>query len=390
MEVLEAVAKKSLNGNGGRKTSQVIYEALRKYITDKPEVPKTLPSISKLTQTFNANYRTVRAALNKLKDEGLILYEQNVGVIVNNGHGNGIKPNIKNAIAYIRWEGDAFCSAICEGIRRFCNQEDIRQDLVILDAMKNHKRLLEGLQSISHAVDGVLLMPYEVSEYRKELQELVDHDTDLVSLDRIVPGVRNVSSVTCDDFGGAFQVVSHLLEVHKRPVYYLGQTDAPSSVRNRYLGWIEAMNQHGYMTTDPYCVQIESKEYELATSRALGWSKQIEFAGRIFDDHKEDVYPVFGMNEYTAISVYKAASQRGLEISKDVFVVGFGDMPLAFNSKPGLTTVKQDPEALGYEGAKVLYEKTMGNINRPINCVLPVNTIIRESSLPSTTMEKVI
>lgn len=383
MDVLAAIARKTSNGNGSRKNSQDIYESLRKYISDKPDSLQTLPSISKLSQTFNANYRTVRTALNKLKDEGLILYEQNVGIVVNNARQNKIEPDVKNAIAYIRWDGDALCTSVCEGIRRFCSEGEVKQDLVILDAMKNHKRLLEGLLSISGAVDGVLLMPFEVSEYRQELQELIDHGTNVVFLDRIVPGVRNASSVTCDDFGGALQVVSHLLDTHKRPVYYLGQTDAPSSVRNRYLGWLEAMNQYGYMATDAFCTKIEYREYELSSSRALGWAKSIESAGHIFDGRKEGTYCVFAMNDYSAVAVYKAAAQRGLKIGKDVFVAGFGNMPLSVNSVPSLTTVDQNSTVLGYEGAKVLYDKTVGNIKYPINCILPVSMVIRESSVCS-------
>ena len=142
------------------------------------------------------------------------------------------------------------------------------------------------------------------------------------------------------------------------------------------------MSLHGYMNTDSHCVPIESKEHELSSSRTLGFSKTLEFAGKIFDKHKADVYCVFAMNDYAAISVYKAATQRGLKIGKDVFVAGFGNMPLAVNSTPTLTTVDQNPKELGYAGAKTLYDKTTGNIKKPINCIMPVDTIIRESSVP--------
>lgn len=377
MDVLRQISKKKK----GRKSSAEIYDYLRRYIKNKPPGQNKLPPIVELSKQIGANYRTVRAALNKLKDEGLVLYEQNTSAVINTSGFDSEQVDVKMAIAYIRWEGNAFCTAISEGVGRFCRENNGGHDLVILDAMKSHKRLLEGLLSISQVVDGILMMPFEVSGYRKELQILADNGTRMVFLDRIVPGVNNVSSVTCDDFGGAYQAVSHLLDVHKRPVYYLGQTDAPSSVRNRYLGWLEAMNEHGYMTTDPYCVPIKFKEYQMSSSRSLGWSKSIEFAGQIFDSHQEDIYCVFGSNDYTAISVYKAAAQRGLEISRDVFVAGFGNMPLSRNSTPKLTTVEQNPEQLGYEGAQLLYEKIAGNIKKPIHQILPVKTIIRQSSV---------
>ncbi len=370
MELIKRIAKE--NGKGGRKSSADIYEFLRKHINDNPSANKKLPTISEMSKGFGANYRTVRSALTKLSEEGLILYEQNSGAVINK----------RLAIAYVRWEGNAFCGAISEGVRRFCENTNDGHDLVILDAMKSHKRLLDGLSSVSHSANGVLMMPFEMEEYKHELQALVDDGVKIVLLDRTIPGIDNISSVTCDDFGGAYQAANHLLTTHRKPVYYLGQTKAPSSCKNRHLGWLNAMNEHGYFDTDKYCISTIPSEEKMSSSRPFAFAELVESATKMFEEHQEDTYCIFTSNDYEASAVYKAAAKKGLEIAKDVFVAGFGNMPLSENLSPKLTTVEQSPEKLGFEGSLILKEMIDGNLDAAIHRILPVNLIVRQSSLP--------
>jgi DNA-binding LacI/PurR family transcriptional regulator len=370
VELIKRIARE--NGNGGRKRSADIYKFLRKHIEDNLLGDEKLPSIREMSEGFGANYRTVRSALTKLNEEGLILYEQNSGTIINK----------RLAIAYVRWEGNAFCGAISEGVRRYCENTNGGHDLVILDAMKNHQRLLDGLASVSHSANGILMMPFEMEEYRHELQKLVDDGVKIVLLDRTIPGIDNISSVTCDDFGGAYQAVDHLLTAHKKPIYYLGQTEAPSSCKNRHLGWLSAMNEHGYFDTDKYCVGTEATEGKMSSSRPFAIAELVASATNLFEEHQEDIYCIFTSNDYEASAVYKAAAKKNLQVGKDVFVAGFGNMPLSENLTPKLTTVEQTPEKLGFEGSQILKEMIDGNIDAAIHRILPVNLIVRESSLP--------
>ena len=82
-----------------------------------------------------------------------------------------------------------------------------------------------------------------------------------------------------------------------------------------------------------------------------------------------------------ARGVYYACEKFGLKIAEDVFIAGISNLPFAQRLSVPLTSVDQNLEKVGYESAKILYEKMLGILPKPIHRVLPVNLIVRESSL---------
>ena len=72
----------------------------------------------------------------------------------------------------------------------------------------------------------------------------------------------------------------------------------------------------------------------------------------------------------------------GLEIGRDIFVVGSGDLPFAKRLPVPLTSVRTLPttEQLGYEAAQLLHQHMNGENKEPIRRLLPVDLIVRASS----------
>ncbi|MEW6623359.1 MAG: LacI family DNA-binding transcriptional regulator [Bacillota bacterium] len=76
---------------------------------------------------------------------------------------------------------------------------------------------------------------------------------------------------------------------------------------------------------------------------------------------KEPPDGVFAFNDTLATGVIKAVLSKGLNIPKDVAVVGFDDIPLAPYLTPSLTTIGSSSFDLGKEAA----EATLGPIGNP-------------------------
>jgi LacI family transcriptional regulator len=55
-----------------------------------------------------------------------------------------------------------------------------------------------------------------------------------------------------------------------------------------------------------------------------------------------------------AIGAYRAAAARGLEVPRDVSIVGFNDMPFVDQFRPPLTTVRIPHRELGRRAAGLL------------------------------------
>ena len=96
---------------------------------------------------------------------------------------------------------------------------------------------------------------------------------------------------------------------------------------------------------------------------------------------EEDVTAVFCDDDILAGGVYLAARERGIEIPRDLSVVGFDDLDFARVLAPPLTTVAADAEALGAAAFEALKRDLAGD-RPPEEQVLPVALRVRESTAP--------
>lgn len=333
-----------------------------------------LPSICALAKEWNTNYGTMKTAYKLLENEGIINYQSRRGAVVS----HDLDSPKKTAMCYIRWQGDAFCFELNKGIKRYADENDI--ELIVIDAMHSDKRFLDILRHPPESVQGMVVVPESEDRYEEAVNSAISQDLQIVFLDRIIPGMQ-VSSVCSDHFSTAYLATDHLLEHHDIPVNYLGSTQLLSSTRYWVEGWSAAMNKHNFSDFMPYLFDLDKISKDLERRRLSHQEILIEAAGLIFDSSKQDIYSIFAGNNYIARAVYFAAEERGLEIGRDVFVVGTGDAPRCDNLKVPLTSVWQNTEQVGYEGANLLHQHIEGKIKHPVHRLMPVKLVCRESSL---------
>ena len=87
-----------------------------------------------------------------------------------------------------------------------------------------------------------------------------------------------------------------------------------------------------------------------------------------------------------AIGALRFACEMGLQVPRQLSVVGFDDIPQAAFTCPALTTISQPKLEMGHVGANLLLELIEGRtITSNQDAPLPVKLIIRESTAaPST------
>ena len=348
-----------------------IRQQLRKTInTGSLKVGDRLPSIYALAEKWKVNYRTVRSAIDLLEKDGLVVYRPNNGTVV----ADIAVPNKQLVLSYVRWQRDAFCVNISNGIRKYCQEHDIA--FRMLDASKSHEIFLNAIANPVKGADGVLIVPEHNEEYRDAVAKAISNGSKVVLLDRSLPGVE-ASTVSPDHFSGAYEAVSHLINEHSLPVYYLGRTDTPSSCKLWVEGWKVAMRNSNFFDLDKYCLDLSPFE-----SGEMGQPSDANFeaAKTLLSQAKEDKVCVFG-NNYVARGIYLAAEELGLKIGKDIFVVGAGDAPDPETFDVPLTCISQKTEGVGYEGARVLHELLKGNFEAEAHILLPTELNIRQSSL---------
>ena len=83
-------------------------------------------------------------------------------------------------------------------------------------------------------------------------------------------------------------------------------------------------------------------------------------------------------NDLIAKGVIESLNDMGLSVPEDVSVIGFDDVPLASQTTPPLTTIRQDRIALGLNGYFVVYAM-LSNVSQSKSLLRPT-LIEREST----------
>ncbi|HBG25583.1 MAG: hypothetical protein A2Y10_04975 [Planctomycetes bacterium GWF2_41_51] len=367
--------------------SRPVYEQLcgklKIYIKDeKLKEGDRFPSIYALSKKWQVNYRTLRAAFGLLEKDGLVDYTPNRGATVKKND----YAKKTASILYVRWQADAFCVAISDGIQRYASEHGLAY--LMVDARLSHELFLDAITHPGQGVDGIIIVPEDSPEYVNAIEQTIQSGRKVVFLDRVLP-IAKASSVCADHFSGAYQAVNHLLLQHDgRPVYYLGPVKSPSSCQNWVKGWKEAMHSHNLYDIDKYCIDSEAIKAELGFENLNRSDALVRIAKRFFEIKHEKVYSIFAGNNYVARGIYVAAEELGLKIGKDVFVAGSGDAPRSETFSVPLSSIWQNSEQVGYEGAKILHELITGSLKKPIHRLVPAKLVIRESSVAADSKNK--
>ena len=186
----------------------------------------------------------------------------------------------------------------------------------------------------AHRVEGLVIIAPQVSVLRAIGQ--LGLDLPHVMLHELpserTPGERGRRGLFVDQVAGARAAVAHLRSLGHREIYHVA---GPSE-------WIEAeARMQGYLDE-----MIEGDEPVIAP--VLGdWTSDFGYyAGRELA-RTADFTAVFAANDQMALGLVHAFRDAGLDVPRDVSVVGFDDVPEAAHYWPPLTTVRQDFAELG-------------------------------------------
>ncbi|WP_274653820.1 LacI family DNA-binding transcriptional regulator [Paenibacillus humicola] len=213
---------------------------------------------------------------------------------------------------------------------------------IVLCATDNRSDKEERHVSIlkQRRIDGLII----ASKFQNEelLAQLVREKFPVVLLAHERPEVE-IDSVTVDDYRGGYMAASHLLSLGHAAIGLIGE-DSFSS-RERIRGYKQAMSEAG-IPCDESLIAVGGPsiaEAELAAAKLL--------------DRDDRPGAIFGCNDLLAIGVLQAASKRGIEVPRQLSVIGFDDTPLCTIVSPGLTSVSQPIRELGTEIMDLLIRK---------------------------------
>lgn len=176
----------------------------------------------------------------------------------------------------------------------------------------------------------------------------------------------NSSHVDVDNVKGGRLATEHLIASGCKNILTLTGDLKLQSGRDRLEGYKRALTNAGYKVSEEMIVQ---GDFTSLTARELinkALKKKIKFDG------------IFAANDLSAVSAMEVLQENGLNIPKEVKIVGFDDSPIASSCNPPLTTVRQPIRELGAEVALSLLAILDGE--KVADKLLDVELIVREST----------
>lgn len=221
-------------------------------------------------------------------------------------------------------------------------------------------RCIEVLRS--RRVDGIILLTGRLTD-----QALRAHAK---TLPMVVTGRQlkapGLVSLNFDNFEGGRMATQHLIDQgHKRIAFICGdpeQSDATERLRG-------------------YRAALEASKLPFVPSLVVPGGFQ-EYRGQDAVEHltktRQRYTAIFSANDQMAIGVVLALNRLGLQVPRDVSLIGFDDLPIAPFVMPPLSTVHQPAYELGQLAASAMLQLLAGT--KPVIAMPAPHLVVRDST----------
>jgi len=263
-------------------------------------------------------------------------------------------------------EINPFYSYIQAGVEGECRLQQISLMYATVEVdPSNHPVVWPAMINEQH-VDGLILAGTFIEETADLFQRRID--VPIVLVDSYAPSLP-FDGVVIDNTPAAMMAVGYLIGLGHTRIGLIGwNEESPPSVRERKVGYCQALQEHG----------IREKLIEPSgLSRETG----AEALRRLMDRHP-DVTAVFACNDSSALGVLSGAREMGLVVPRDLSVVGFDNIAMASEIIPSLTTVHVHKTWMGALGVRRLLERARDPGQPKVTITLSTELVVRESVGP--------
>lgn len=316
-------------------------------LKDYPDISaETKRRVVELAQKWNYRPNSMAAGLRKRESKI-------IGVII---------PSIVNH----------FFSSVIKGIMELAYDRDYRVMICQTDE-SYEKEVTDAYALLSSRVDGLIVsLAHETDRY-EHFDEFWEAGIPVVFFDKIPPQSGHFSTVVVDDYGGAYQAVSHMIAQGCRRIAHLRGPIFAYTSRNRLRGYQQALEDHG----------IPADESIVYACSDISFDEGQRFTREILQK-APDCDGVFCVTDTVAMGAMVSLKEAGRHIPSDVAVVGFSNWHMSTIIEPSLTSVAQPSQEMGKLAAQlllaeILAEKANSTFDHQ-NIVLPTELKVRQSS----------
>lgn len=238
-----------------------------------------------------------------------------------------------------------YFSSILSGIEEEATTHGYR--IMVAQSNERYEREVRICQDFyKNRVCGVIVSQAKDTVKYEHFKKLIDHHMPLVFYDRICTGI-NCSRVVVDDYMGAYNAVTHLINTGCRRIACYSSPITLEISKNRYNGYCDALLKNGLKINENFLRICDNREDAEVLTPELLQQEEIPDA-------------FFAVNDDTAVGILYAAKRMGYHIPEDISICGFTNGDRSKACDPMLTTVEQRGVRVGEEAANILISKVEG------------------------------
>ncbi len=257
-----------------------------------------------------------------------------------------------------------FFTAVVRGIEDVAHQAGYSLVLCNSDEDPDKEKLYINVMR-AEAVAGVILA--SASEAKPHASDLLAQNIPVVAIDRQIKS-RRIDSVLAANEQGACDAVTHLINLGHTCIGYVGLPLTRTPGIERLKGYERALREHK--------LPVVRARIRIANAKQLGGhDSALDLLVQ-----QPCITALFVANNLMTLGALNAIRERGLEIPRDISVVGFDDVPWATLLQPPLTTIAQPTYELGQKAAARLLERLKNPEQPVVHTHLGTTLIVRGST----------
>jgi LacI family transcriptional regulator len=279
-----------------------------------------------------------------------------------------LRLNRSNTIAYINPDiSNPFFASIGKSIVKYARKSGY--SIVLGDSEENTEMEMSLIQTmLEHKVDGLIISPVGVKS--SHLVELYNKRIPIVLIDRYFPGV-NLPYVTSDNYTGALEAVSLLIENGHTRIACIQGLKNTSPNNDRVKGYIDALKKHN--------IPIDN---DLIRGDSFG-EENGYIETKLLLERRNIPTAIFAISNLISLGALRALKEGNYNVPNDMSVISFDEQPYSQFLATPMTTVSQQSFQIGQIAAKLMIDQIDSKKNPdPQSILLPTRIMVRSSVKP--------
>ena len=265
----------------------------------------------------------------------------------------------------ITTSSNPFYSEVVKGVENSCYERGY--NLILCNTEGDHQRMLDNFEHLlQKRVDGLLAM---CTETQSIPQQIFDRYPKLPMVMMDWSPFNDVCDTIQDNsFYGATIAMQYLVDQNYQRIACITGPLNNTQAQFRLQGYRTALKEANLPIIEGYEVQ---GDFQFA-SGVTAMQNLLNLP----------ILPqaVFCSNDAMAIGAYQALYQNGLEVGKDIAIIGYDDIEIAQYMTPPLTTIHQPKKELGQLAVEMLLNRFLNPSQSPQTIKLKPKLIKRQSA----------